>query len=228
MRIALLSDWLPRPCLFCGTTGDRGGICRACRADLPGWQAPRCPVCAIGTPAAAVCGQCLQAPRAFDRTVTVASYAFPLDAAIVRLKYGRDLTLVSALAQLLWEAACSHPRPDLVVPMPLSPARLRERGFNQAAELGRVVAAQAKVRFRADAALRTRDGVPQASLPLAERAGNVRGAFASSLRLQGQRVAIVDDVMTTGASLESLARELRHAGAGQVVCWVLARTERTA
>jgi ComF family protein len=160
--------------------------------------------------------------------MAAASYAFPLDAAIARLKYGRDLTLVSALAQLLCEAMCPHPRPDLIVPMPLSPARLRARGFNQAAELGRIVAAQAQVPFRADAAVRARDAAPQASLPLADRTANVHGAFSCSLRLHGERVAIVDDVMTTGASLESLARELRHAGAGQVVCWVLARTERGA
>jgi ComF family protein len=226
MRIALLSDWLPQPCLFCGTPGRRGGVCHACRDDLPGWQAPRCPVCAIRTPAPAVCGTCLQAARTYDASVAVASYAFPLDAAIVRFKYGRDLTLAAALAGLLHQAVRTQPKPDLVVPMPLSSARLRERGFNQAAELARGVAARLRVAVDTQAAARTRDGAAQASLPLADRARNVRGAFTCRLRLQGAHVAMVDDVMTTGASVEELARVLRHAGAGRVVCWVLARTER--
>jgi ComF family protein len=229
MRLApLLSAWLPVPCVFCGSAGAHGGICLGCRADLPGVEDARCPVCAIATPAAQVCGQCLKAPPAFAHSVAAASYAFPLDAAIVRLKYGKDLGLVGALGRLLHAAVQAEPRPDIVVPMPLSPARLRTRGFNQAAELARVVAETLQIPLVPDAAARTRDAPPQASLPLAERAKNVRGAFSCTRNVKGVKVALVDDVMTTGASLDELARELRRAGAEAVCCWVLARTARPA
>jgi ComF family protein len=223
-----LSAWLPTPCVFCGGRAEHAAVCDGCRADLPGRHAPRCPVCAIDMPQPAVCGACLQAPPAFVRAVAAASYAFPLDAAIARLKYGKDLSLVSALGGLLYEAVRQEAAPHMVVPMPLSSARLRTRGFNHAAELARVVACGLNLRVQADAAVRTRDAVPQASLPLAERAGNVRGAFACPRRLPDADVVIVDDVMTSGASLSELARELRRAGARSVGCWVLARTPRPA
>jgi len=222
----LLSAWLPAPCLFCGGRCGRAGVCDGCRADLAGWSTPRCPVCAIDLPQAGVCGACLGAPPDYARTVAAASYAFPLDAAIVRLKYGRDLSSVSALANLLCESVQGEPRPQMLIPMPLSPARLRARGFNQAAELARSVAAALRITMRGDVALRTRDAAPQASLPLRERAANVRGAFACSQVRGDATVAIVDDVMTSGASLSELARTLRAAGAGSVSCWVLARTPR--
>jgi ComF family protein len=226
MRLApLLAAWMPPPCVFCGATGRHDGVCAPCRADLPGWSAARCPICAIETANAHTCGRCLQTPPAFVRTVAAASYAFPLDAAIVRLKYGKTLTLVSALASLLQHAVGEEARPHAIVPMPLSAARLRERGFNQAAELAGVATVHLKIPVLLDAAMRTRDSVPQASLPLAERKSNVRGAFTCRAdRVSGLHVAIVDDVMTTGASLEELASELRRAGAQSVTCWVVART----
>jgi ComF family protein len=229
MRLApLLSAWLPIPCVFCGAAGAHGGVCRGCRADLPGLEAARCPVCAIASSGSLVCGQCLKHPPAFARTVAVADYAFPLDAAIVRLKYGRDLGLVGALGQLLYKAVQGEPRPDLVVPMPLAPQRLSTRGFNQAAELARVAAEALRISLTPDAAARTRDAPPQASLPFAERARNVRGAFSCSPDVEGAKVVVVDDVMTTGSSLDELARELRRAGAEAVSCWVVARTPRPA
>lgn len=221
-----LSTLLPSPCLFCGAGRARHGVCAGCRAELAGRAAARCPVCAIGNLLAALCGECLRAAPAFDRTVAAASYAFPLDAAIIRLKYGKDLTLADALGGLLYEAIRDEPLPDLVVPMPLSAARLRARGFNQAAELARAPAARRHARLGLDVARRTRDAPAQASLPFERRAGNVRDAFACSRRLDGMHVAIVDDVMTTGASLDALACALRRAGALRVVCWVLARTEK--
>lgn len=228
MRVApLLRAWLPVPCLFCGGTGGHRGVCAGCRADLPGWEAERCPVCAIGTPRTEVCGSCLRSPPAFSRTLAAASYAFPLDAAIVRLKYGKDLGLTAALGGLMCDAVQDSTLPEALLPMPLAVARLRERGFNQAAELARVLATRLRLPLLVAAARRTRDAAPQASLPLAGRAANVRGAFAcSAAAVKGLHVAIVDDVMTTGASLEELARELRRGGARDVSCCVLARTPR--
>jgi ComF family protein len=177
-------------------------------------------------PAAELCGECLRKPPAFGGVLTAAAYQFPLDAAIQRLKYGQDLALVAPLAALLIGALADQARPDLVVPMPLARARLRERGFNQAAELARWLTASMGLRLSLDAARRTRETAPQASLPFDERARNIRNAFAASSTVAGLRVAVVDDVLTTGATLHELAKALRRAGAREVTGWVLARTPR--
>jgi ComF family protein len=184
-------------------------------------------VCAIDTPTGEVCGSCLRRPPAFDGVCTVSSYAFPIDAAIQRLKYAPDPTLIAPLAALLAELAATEPRPDLLVPMPASRAQLRGRGFNQAVELARPSVHGLGLTLGVDTVARVRDGQPQASLPWDERAANVRGAFACTADLSGLRVAIVDDVMTTGATLEELARTLKRAGAREVNAWVLARTPRS-
>jgi ComF family protein len=226
MRLApLLAAWLPLPCLFCGAADTHHGVCAGCVGDLPGRGVPRCPVCAIPAPQAQRCGACLRAPPAFARTVAAADYAWPLDAAIARFKYGRDLALVAGLGAVLRACVFDAPRPDVLLAMPLSVARLRERGFNQAAEIAKALAAPLHLPVALDAVQRTRETPPQASLPLDERGRNVRGAFAVRAEaVAGRHVAIVDDVMTTGASLDELARTLRGAGAGEVACWVLART----
>ena len=223
---SVLSAWLPVPCVFCGAVDRHAGVCDGCHADLPGLAIARCPVCGIATPGAQVCGACLHSPPAFTHTVAAADYAFPLDAAVVRLKYGRDLALVNALGVVLRDALRDAPRPDVVIPMPLSDARLRARGFNQAGELARVVADALQLTLLPAAAARIRDAPPQASLPLSGRAQNVRGVFSCTRDLQGLDVAVIDDVMTTGATLDALARELRRAGVRKVFCWVLARTPR--
>jgi ComF family protein len=217
---------LPAPCVFCGGGGAHDGICGGCLRDLPGREQPRCPVCAIDLDAAEVCGSCLRRVPAFDRVRAACSYAFPIDAAIQRLKYSPDPTLIAPLAALLAAMAGREVAPDLVLPMPASPARLRSRGFNQATELARVVARRHRLKLEQHAIVRVREGLPQASLPWDERARNVRGAFACRIDLGGLRIAVVDDVMTTGATLEELARTLKRAGASEVVAWVLARTPR--
>jgi len=213
-------------CIFCGAAGAHDGTCLDCLGELPGRNDERCPVCAIPMPVAELCGECLRKPPAFRGVLTAASYQFPLDAAIQRLKYGHDLALVAPLAALLIGVLAEHARPDLVVPMPLARARLRERGFNQAAELARWLTASMGLRLSLDAATRTRETAPQAFLPFDERARNIRNAFAASSAVAGLHVAVVDDVLTTGATLHELAKALRRAGAREVTGWVLARTPR--
>jgi ComF family protein len=223
---SILQALLPASCLFCEAGRAPQGICSGCLRDLPGRGDPRCPVCAIDMETPEVCGSCLRKRPAFDHVRAACSYAFPVDAAIQRLKYSPDPTLIAPLAALLADLAATEPRPDLLVPMPASRARLRSRGFNQAVELARTSARRHALRLGLDAVVRAKDGVPQASLPWDERVRNVRGAFACSVDLSGQRVTIVDDVMTTGATLEELARTLKRAGAREVTAWVLARTPR--
>jgi len=207
-------------CLLCGAPAGDPLLCEACAAALP--QLPAvCPVCATPSPEASVCGACLAAPPPFDATLAVWPYAFPIDRLVQALKYQGNLPVArlfgAALATRTAERAV-----DVVVPMPLSRERLRARGFNQAMEIVR--AAPAREAIAGGGVERVRDTASQTDLPYAERARNVRDAFACRRTLDGLRVAVVDDVMTTGASLVELARTLKRAGAVGVENWVIART----
>jgi len=225
--LAPVSDALraafPARCVLCGVPAPQGW-CDPCREALPGLRAARCPVCAEELASAELCGRCVRRPPAYSRVQAAASYAFPLDALIQRMKYAPDLSLVSPLAALLVERVRGQPRPDVVIGMPLSAQRLRERGFNQANEIARRMARALRLPYMSDACRRERHATPQAALPLEQRAANVRGAFSVGREVSGRTVAVIDDVLTTGASLSELARVLRRAGAREVIGWVLART----
>lgn len=147
-----------------------------------------------------------------------------MDVLLQAYKYGGDL----ALAPLLADALAQEVRADVdaIVPMPLAPARLRERGFNQAQELARCLGGALELPILTHACRKIIDTPAQATLPFSARAHNVRGAFVCDADLRGMRIAIVDDVMTTGASIDELARNLKRAGAAHVSGWVVARTLR--
>lgn len=215
---------LPHDCLLCGAASDSAPLCPACHADLPWHRVPQCPRCALPTSAGELCGHCLQQAPAFDRALAVFTYDFPLDALIQALKYGHQLAILAPLAAALAQQAQAAPRPDILIAMPLHPLRLRERGFNQALELAKIVAKNLAIPLLPHGAQRIRATAPQVGLPWKQRAQNLRGAFACSLDLQGKHVAIVDDVMTTGTSLEELALTLRRQGAKEISAWVVART----
>lgn len=212
--------------MLCAGPAGNAPLCPACREALPWLPSERCPVCAVPSPGGAVCGACLAEPPAFRGSRAALAYEFPVDALVHAFKYAGDLPVGEALAELLQTAVRGADRPDALVPMPLHPARLRERGFNQALELARRVGRDLQVPVLARACRRLRDTAPQASLPWKERAANIRGAFACEAELSGKRIAIVDDVMTTGHTLSELARTLVRAGTAEVWCWVVARALR--
>jgi ComF family protein len=197
-------------------------LCADCDADLPRLGADLCPRCALASPAGAVCGRCLTQPPAYDATRAALAYAFPADALIQALKFRGELALAPLLGALLLPRV-SGKEVDCIVPVPLSAARLRERGFNQALEIARGVAAATRARLAPELCERSRDTGTQMDLPLKERAKNVRGAFNCPSVVSGT-VAVLDDVMTTGATLEEMAATLKRAGAERVVNWVVART----
>ena len=143
---------------------------------------------------------------------------------IPRLKYHGQLAIAPVLGECLAEAAASAPRADRLIAMPLHATRIRERGFNHATEIARVLARQLGLPLDLDSCRRIRDTPPQMGLKHDARRRNVRGAFDCSDDVQGQRIALVDDVMTTGTSLDELAATLKQAGASEVSCWVVART----
>jgi ComF family protein len=209
---------------LCGARAGTQPLCDGCHADLPWLRQPGCPRCALPTPAGQVCGACLKQPPAFDRSCAALAYAFPLDRLIPRLKYQGELAIVPALAACLSEAVAAQPRPDCLVPMPLHAVRLRERGFNHATEIARETARRLGLALDSAGCRRTRDTPPQQGLRHDARRRNVRGAFSCSATFQGRHVALIDDVMTTGTSLDELAATLKRAGAREVSCWVVART----
>jgi len=199
-------------------------LCAACRSALPYHPPATCPACALPTAGGATCGSCLKKPPAFDRTVAAFSYTFPLDALIHSYKYAGNLTLLELLAEPLAARAIAQRKPDLLIPMPLHPARLKQRGYNQALEIARQVAQRLAIPLDSRACRRLRDTPPQATLKLKQRAANLRGAFSCDIDLSGKRVALLDDVMTSGASLHALAQAVRAQGATEVEAWVVART----
>lgn len=221
-----LQSWLlPGICLLCEAPTQRvSGLCSGCEHSLP-YLSQSCPRCASPLPHASLCGQCQQRPPHFDRAVALMHYHPPMDRLIPDLKYQRQLHLAHHLGELLSAHlhACRAPIPDRLIPVPLHPARLRSRGYNQALEIARPIARRLRIPLEIDAVRRLRATPAQAQLPLRERARNVRGAFAARRRFDGLRIAIVDDVMTSGHTANSLAQCLRRAGAVDIEVWVVAR-----
>lgn len=217
-------DRLNPVCLLCAAPAGNGSLCTGCESDLPGAPFPGCPVCALPSLNGATCGACLKNAPAYDRAIAAFSYAHPVDAMIQALKYGGRFEFTPVLARALVARIGQESRPDRVIAVPLDNQRLKERGFNQALELAREAAKRLKLSVDANACRRIRPTAPQTGLPYSERAKNVRRAFACERDLSGEHVAIVDDVMTTGATLNEIARVLKRAGAAQVSAWTVART----
>jgi ComF family protein len=213
---------LPEYCALCNGSAAELSLCDRCYAGLPWLPAQHCPQCAIPTTSGNVCGACLSHPPRFDAITAAFVYDWPLAPLIHQYKYAGNLALAQVFAHALESKIAGAV--DLIIPMPLAPARLSERGFNQALEIARIVGCVRKIAVAPTACRRVRESVPQATLPWKERARNIRGAFVCDMNLRGARVAVIDDVLTTGATLNELARNLRKAGASEIQGWVVART----
>ncbi len=239
--VALADACLPATCVVCA--GDEPtGLCAACENDLPGSRARRCVRCGmlvdahvdagVEHDAGIQCGACVAAPPACARTVVLADYAAPLDRVVHALKFGRDASIARPLGRRL---AC---RADaaidslpirlvqtlVVTAVPLATRRLAARGFNQSLEIARTFASVRSLPLEHRLLARRRDSAPASTLHARERRAALRGAFDAPLRLDGRAVIVVDDVMTTGATLEAAAEALLGAGAATVINCVVART----
>ncbi len=227
-----LGQLLPRACLLCEAPCGDAPLCDPCRDFLPGAGRPRCRGCARPWTTSTRCATCREAPPAFARTVAAADYVAPLDRAITALKFGGSTGLAPALGALLADACRAEGADvlegvDRIVPVPLSAARLAERGFNQAHLVAAALVRRARpARARLAPALlsRQRDTLPQSRLQSVARRANLDHGFVAHPEVAGLRIAVVDDVMTTGATLEAAAIALRGAGARSVVNLVVART----
>lgn len=219
----------PPVCLVCRAPGHRSmDLCLACRAELP-WFRHGCLTCARSLPEGAgpLCGACLRHPPSYDVTRAAFRYTAPVDRLVTGLKYRGRLAHGRLLGQLWAEVGIfADTPPALLLPVPLHPARLRERGFNQALELVRPLSRRLQVPVAPSLIRRVVPTPPQQGLRGQERRRNVRHAFALSPVLERAppgHVALVDDVMTTGSTVGEIARLLKQAGVERVEVWVLAR-----
>jgi ComF family protein len=224
-----LSHFLPRHCLLCGLDSGHRSLCRGCRTDLP-WLPRGCSRCAaplLSSAPPGLCAACDLVLTAVDAYRAALVYAYPVDQLVVAAKFSRRPELARALGDLLAlhlnAELPAQQRPDCLVPLPLHPWRLARRGFNQALEIALPVARSLDLPLSRHACRRARSTAAQTSLSGAARRRNPVGAFACHRSFAGLRVAVVDDVVTTGSSCNALAVALRAAGAARVEVWSAAR-----
>jgi ComF family protein len=222
-----LSAWLPSRCAIC-RDWPTAPVCELCIAHYA-QPLPRCQSCALPLPAGKVCGACLKQPPPLDLCLSATAYSWPWIDLITQLKFHAQPGWAAPLATLMRSSdgvEDTLDAADWVLPIPLSRERLSERGYNQSWLLARHLCPP---KAQSQLLLRTRDTPSQRTLPRSERLSNLEGAFdvdpLLAHQLQGKRVVLVDDVMTSGASLHTAARVLRQAGARHIVAVVLARTE---
>ncbi len=215
-----------RRCQVCGLplAGRKGALCPACFDELRPAVEPVCPVCLLPLPVTEVCGFCLERPRPWKRGAFYGVYAGRLRDLLLAYKFSGRLEHGTLLRFFLRQACLSHhlSRPDLILPVPMAPASLRQRGYNQAWELCRGLARTVGGKESASFLRKIRSTPVQAALSREERRRNLAGAF-EALPLSAERVLLVDDVLTTGSTLEECARTCLRAGASSVEVLVLAR-----
>jgi len=222
-----IQEWFyPSSCLLCGAPGTgRLDLCAACRGDLPHnrWACRRCGI-PLPPGADGICGACLKKPPKMDATLALFRYEEPVRLLIHDLKFRNQYAVARLLGELLASSAAERETlPEVLIPVPLHPRRFRERGFNQSTEIARIVSRRLGIPLDYRSCSRILPTLPQTSLPAEQRRRNMRNAFGVDGRLMYGRAAIVDDIVTTGATVNELARTLRKAGAGHIEVWAIAR-----
>lgn len=228
-----LQRLLPNNCAICNQVSDNL-ICINCKCDFFPQQSHRCTCCALPLVTLASsqqCGDCLHKKPYFDRTIVACNYAPPIDHLVLALKFGHQLKLAKAFAKELRNQISQMPQdslPDLICPIPLGTQRLISRGFNQSLEIARPLGNDLGIAVRHDLLIRTRDTLQQSSLHPDARHRNVSNVFivpsAYSDLIRGKHIALVDDVITTGTTLNEAAKVLKRFGAKKVSNFVFART----
>ncbi len=228
---------LPVDCAACGAPLSDDPVpffCRLCWAHITPLHGPVCARC--GAPFASgpalthspghLCGACRLRPPSYTRAWSNYPYEPPLQKAIQLFKYEGKVTLAGALGGLMVDDTCPLPGGDVVMPVPLHPSRLRDREFNQSLLLADAVARRLRLPVSYSNLVRLRETAPQTTLSRTARQKNLRRAFAvlRPAELTDQRIILVDDVYTTGTTVNECAKALRKAGAADVYVWTLART----
>jgi len=226
----LIKTWvLPFTCIFCRNLSDhKQDLCSACLEDLP-IITQSCPRCANKTHSGLLCGNCLKNPPPFSSAYALFAYEQPVTTMILNLKFKQQLAYGRILGELLAEKIKadwyrSKSLPDLIMPVPLHEQRLQERGFNQALELARPLAAALHLNIDTRAVRRIKNTPAQMKLAAASRQSNMKNAFIVDKQLNGKTIAVLDDVMTTGSTVRELSRVLLQQGKAKgVEVWCCAR-----
>ena len=233
MFSVLQRSFLPYTCVVCDLPGSgRQDLCVLCNNDLP-WLQTACQHCAqpLANTEAISCGHCLKYPPFFDRTLALFHYHIPVDQFIIRLKFQNKLLYGKLLGELFLEKLMVlgiKEKPDFILPVPLHKQRLCERGFNQALEIARPIAKAMKIPIATTLAQRIRDTKAQSLIPADQRYKNIKNSFVITENLVEKHIAIIDDVMTTGHTVNELSKALRKAGAAKIDVWCCARASRNA
>jgi ComF family protein len=232
-QLRALSEWLlPYTCVLCGAPGhEKLDLCKECSQELP-WLEHACPQCAQIYPPyqmeQQLCGSCLKNPPPYDKTFAAFSYQKPLDYLISGLKFHSQLVYARLLGELLLKHLNQHyhpkKRPQIIIPIPLHKTRLRKRGFNQAVELARPIAKAWRIPISLHDCQRIRATPAQTELPAKQRRKNVKNAFEIRENFHIEHVTLLDDVITTGSTVQELSLQLRHQGVKKIDVWCCART----
>lgn len=225
--------FLPPACLLCESAGSGAlDLCSSCREALPRNRSA-CGCCALplpeGTPAGSLCGRCSRNRPPFHRIVAPWRYEGPIAELIRQLKFHRKLAAGRTLGLLLAEELAAEPgRPQLLLPVPLHAQQLKTRGFNQAAEIAYTLSRTLNIPWSTRLLRKRRPTAAQHDLDRRQRLANLRGAFQYLAAVDYRHVAVVDDVVTTGATATEVARALKQAGVEKVEIWAVARTPEPA
>jgi ComF family protein len=221
----LYSNLLPVPCLLCGAACKTHAICTDCIDDFPK-LGNCCPRCATPLSLSVSCGNCLTHPPAQNISMSLFAYKNPIDRLIADFKYHDKLYLTEVFADLMYEQLKNKPLPKLLIPIPLHRRRLRQRGYNQALELAKILSRKLNIPISKNILIRSRDTAPQASLPYDQRKRNMRRAFMLNDSVLPNHIALIDDVLTTGHTVNAAAKLFRPEGVSDIELWTIARTIR--
>ncbi len=236
--LASFTGKIPCPCVLCHAASHYG-ICDSCTRHYLGNPAPRCHCCGHDIPEthttghSTLCGACLARHPAFDATIVATDYIPPFDFLIHQLKFAHQLTLAPLMGKLIdnaivQQSSTDWKAPDILIAVPLGKARLIERGFNQSHEIAKTLARAMKLPLHTGLLYRNRETAKQSTISFNERKQNVHNAFTASDNaiafIRGKHIGVVDDVMTTGHTLDEIARILKKAGARYITNFVFART----
>jgi ComF family protein len=228
-----LLTMFPPTCVLCGAAGQDQmtglDLCSGCAADLP-MNRSACPRCALPfethSPSGTLCAVCQRRPPPFDLGLAAFRYAGAVPSLIGDAKFRGHLNVARLLGQLLAERLRTgvQPHPDVIVPVPLHPARQRQRGYNQALEIARIVGRELALPVDPGILTRILPTPPQTGLAAPARRRNLRGAFRVAGEVRGRHLAVLDDVVTTGSTVREIGAVLRAAGAQRIQIWAVART----
>lgn len=218
---------LPISCLLCHGRAEKHDLCSACKQDLP-WLENVCQRCAVplGNETQAHCGRCQKMPPYYDSSVVLFEYVEPINHMLNKFKFHHQLCYGNLFGNLLAERLACHniPLPELVIPVPLHPARLRVRGYNQALELARPLAKILKLKLNYSALIRRHNTAQQSLLAKTQRYANVQGAFQLIRPLTARYVALLDDVITTGSTINACSKILKAGGVENIAVLAIAKT----